>query len=111
VWAPPRPHAADRLARLDPMKHLEGWRPIPLLHLHAETDRVVPLACAERFLDALRARHPAAGAAPGLVELATWRGTGAPEEHVGFGTFSNDAKNAQAKFFTRSLKPAAPAPF
>ena len=44
---------------------------------------------------------------PSLIELKTWPTTGAPNEHIGFGRFSNDAKNAQTDFLRRHLMPAA----
>ena len=43
------------------------------------------------------------GVAESLVELHTWDETGAPEEHIGFGRFSNDAKNMQTAFFVKHL--------
>jgi len=33
----------------------------------------------------------------------TWPTTGAPDEHIGFGLKSNDAKNAQTDFLKRWL--------
>lgn len=99
----PVTHPPERIAPLDPLQHLSGWRPIPLLALHSEADRVVPIAGARGFIDGLRARYAAAGADPSLVELMTWPTTGAPEEHAGFGRVSNDAKNAQTEFFRRHL--------
>lgn len=92
-----------RIERLDPMHHLSGWRPIPLLVLHSEADQVVPFAGMRRFVDALRGQYAAKGADPGMIELMTWAQTGAPYEHVGFGNFANDAKNAQTDFFRRLL--------
>ncbi len=97
-------HAEDRVAALDPMRHLDTWRPIPLLALHSEADQIVPIASVRTFIDALAQRYAAARAsAP--VELRTWPHTGAPQEHNGFGLVANDAKNAQVEFLTRWLKP------
>ncbi len=50
------------------------------------------------------ARHyAAAGADPARVRLVTFSDTGAPEEHAGFGRYSNDAKLAMVDFLTASL--------
>lgn len=104
-WTPPTP---ETLARVDPSLHLDSWRPIPLLALHSEADRVVPVATMREFVGLVRDRHAALGADPESVELRTWPETGAPEEHAGFGRFSNDAKNAQTEFFRRHLRPTPP---
>ena len=106
-WA--QPHAKERVAAVDPSAHLEGFRPIPLLALHSESDRVIPVAGLRRFLDALTERYRDRGADPGMIELKTWPETGAPEEHNGFGRVSNDAKNAQVEFLARTLGAVTPA--
>lgn len=96
LYAPGRwrhAHDPERVRRLDPSAHLEGWRAIPLLALHAETDRVVAWEIQRGFLARL----------PGPIEVRTWRDTGAPDEHAGFGRFANDAKNAQVEFLVRGL--------
>ena len=97
-------HDRTRVAPLDPMRHLATWRPMPLLALHVKADEVVPFATMERFLDSLLARHRAAGASESMIELATWDSTGSPEEHAGFGRFSNDAKNLQTAFLAKHLR-------
>jgi hypothetical protein len=51
----------------------------------------------------LQRRYTEQGADPGMVELVMWDRTGAPEEHMGFGEKSNEAKNLQTEFFTRWL--------
>lgn len=101
-------HDADRVAAVDPSAHLEGWRPIPLLALHSEADAVIPVGVMRGFVERLRRRCEGAGAEPGLVRLHTWEQTGAPEEHIGFGRVSNDAKNMQTEFLGKELG-AAPA--
>jgi fermentation-respiration switch protein FrsA (DUF1100 family) len=101
-------HPTDRVAGLDAMAHLEEWRPIPLLALHSEADRLIPIAGQLRFIEALRQRYASAGADPSQVELITWPETGAPDEHIGFGRVSNDAKNAQTSFFARHLGATPP---
>jgi len=95
----------EHAERLSPIRHLDGWRPIPLLALHSEADEWVPVESIRSFIDALRAHHERRNAAPDLVMLRTWPETGAPHEHVGFGRFSNDAKNIQRDFLTRWLRP------
>ncbi|MDX9911838.1 MAG: acetylxylan esterase [Phycisphaerales bacterium] len=100
---PPHPHERENLAPLDPMSNLDAWRPIPLLAVHSEADALVPWRAQRGFLDRLRARYGELGADPALVEQLTWPETGAPQEHLGFGRFSNDSKNAQTAFLARHL--------
>ncbi|HYE60694.1 MAG TPA: prolyl oligopeptidase family serine peptidase [Phycisphaerales bacterium] len=94
-------HDAAKIAEVDAMQHLRGFRPIPLLALHSEADQVVPVASMRSFVDALRGRYKQAYADPGLVQLHTWPETGAPQEHIGFGRVSNDAKNLQVEFLKK----------
>lgn len=101
-------HDASLVARLDPIRHLDSWRPIPLLALHSEADEWVPVGAIRSLAEALRARYAELGADPGLVELVTWPETGAPYEHAGFGRMANDAKNRQVDFLTRWLAPSRP---
>lgn len=96
-------HERERVRRLDPMANLEHWRPIPLLALHTEADRIVPIAGQRAFLERLRERYGAAGADPALIELRTWPKTGAMAEHAGFGRFASEAKDVQLAFLKRCL--------
>jgi alpha-beta hydrolase superfamily lysophospholipase len=96
-------HDPARVARLDPMKHLDGWRPIPFLVIHSQADRVIPFAGMAAFIERLREHYLSRGADPALIEVLTWPETGAPEEHAGFGRYSNEAKNAQTEFFRKHL--------
>jgi fermentation-respiration switch protein FrsA (DUF1100 family) len=80
-----------------------GFAALPLLVLHSEADRMVPFAGQRRFIEVLRGHYVAQGQDPNLIELVTWKETGAPGEHVGFGRVSNEAKNAQAAFLSRHL--------
>lgn len=97
------PHVPALVRPLDPMANLEGFRPIPLLALHSEADQIVPFVCMKRFLDALREHYSRRGSDPSLIELETWPKTGAPQEHVGFGRLSNEAKTMQTEFLKRHL--------
>jgi uncharacterized protein len=97
-------HDREQVNQVDPMQHLQTWRPIPLLALHSEADRLIPVGTMRAFVDKLREHYAAAGSDPALVELKTWPETGAPDEHIGFGRVSNDAKNLQAEFLKRELK-------
>jgi alpha-beta hydrolase superfamily lysophospholipase len=92
-----------RLARLEPLAHLEGWRPLPLLALHSELDEVVPVAAIRSFMDALRARYAAQGADPDLARLVTWPRTGAPHEHQGFGRVAGEARARLVEFLDAHL--------
>jgi alpha-beta hydrolase superfamily lysophospholipase len=103
----PRPwgtsYPLERIAPLDPQLHMAGFAPVPLLALHSEADRIVPVGLQRGYLDRLRAHYAAQGADPNLVTLHTWPTTGAPEEHSGFGRVGNEAKNLQTEFFARHL--------
>jgi alpha-beta hydrolase superfamily lysophospholipase len=99
----PVDHARDAVEAIDPMAHLEGFEPLPLQALHSEADELVPFAVQVRFIDRLREHYRAKAADPAMIELATWPRTGAPQEHLGFGRVSNEAKNLQVGFFTRHL--------
>jgi hypothetical protein len=85
------------------MQHLENWRPIPLLALHSDADRVIPISTQHAFVERLREECSRKGRDPGMVQFITWPHTGAELEHLGFGKFSNDAKNAQAAFLAQHL--------
>ena len=93
-------HLAEaRLAELDPIRHLEGWREIPVQAIHSRLDEWVDYAGQAAFIDALRARY----AAPELIDFVSYDRTGAPYEHAGFGTLAADAKERQRDFFARHL--------
>lgn len=94
---------SEKVSRLDPMQHLDAWRPIPLLALHSEADEWVPVAAIRDFIETLRAKYAHAGANADLAKLITWESTGAPYEHAGFGRHANDAKNLQLEFFQQHL--------
>lgn len=92
-----------KLRELDPAAHLETFEPLPLLWLHSESDQVVPIAGMRGFVEKLGEQYERRGAPVGLIEGHTWPSTGAPEEHVGFGRVSNEAKNIQTAFLVRHL--------
>jgi dienelactone hydrolase len=95
----------DQVRPLDALSHLATFKPLPLLALHCEADRIVPWALELGFLERLRDHYAARGANPNLVEWKTWPTTGAPEEHSGFGRHGNEAKNVQTEFLSRVLRP------
>lgn len=96
-------HDPERVAELDPSRHLAGWQPIPLLVLHAEEDQLIPVDLQRSFVERLRAHYAARGARTDLVELITFPPTGAEQEHIGFGRYAHQAKTAQTEFFVRHL--------
>ncbi len=99
-------HDPERVAALDPIKHLASWRPIPLLILHSESDQMVPWQAQRKFVEAVRERSRTLSGedlVEDLVEVTTWPETGAPSEHLGFGRYANDAKNIQTEFLGRHL--------
>ncbi|HVZ93921.1 MAG TPA: alpha/beta fold hydrolase [Phycisphaerales bacterium] len=93
----------ERVERAEAIRHLDHWRPIPLLALHSEADQWVPLRAISDFTDALRARYQQVGADPSLITLKTWPTTGAQYEHMGFGRVSHEAKTIQTEFFAKHL--------
>lgn len=95
-----------RARELDPSRHLEQWREIPVLAIHAERDEWVPIASQRRFLAALRQR----AIHPDRIELLSFEETGAPFEHAGFGRMGAAAKDAGTAFWERVFSPAALAP-
>lgn len=105
----PVDHPRERVERLDASAHLEGFAPIPMLILHSEADEMVPWAVQRRFVEKLRERYLRAGAGQDMVSVTTWPETGAPREHIGFGRFSNEAKNIQTAFFAQALEADRPA--
>lgn len=102
-------HSPEKVARLDTLTSLESFRPIPLLAQHARGDRIVPHVVQSHFIDMLRARYRTKGVDDGLVEFQTWEQTGAPEEHIGFGRVTPEARAGQLRFLTRWLAPTPPA--
>jgi poly(3-hydroxybutyrate) depolymerase len=92
-----RPDAA--IGALDPIRHLDGWRPIPFLAIHSRLDEWVSVTGQAMFVEALRRHYDD----PTLVEFVQYDRTGAPFEHAGFGAMSGDAKNRQRDFFARRL--------
>lgn len=94
----PVEHGHDDVAKVDPIKHLNGFRPIPLLAIHNEGDRVVPIGTQRVFLEELKKHCQSKDADSDLIELVTFEESGAPEEHAGFGRFANDAKSIQLAF-------------
>jgi alpha-beta hydrolase superfamily lysophospholipase len=96
-------HDETLVIPVDASRHLDTLEPIPLLVMHSEADEMVPWRVQERFLTRLREHFGARGASPDAVEVHTWPETGAPAEHLGFGRFSNEAKNLQTDFLARHL--------
>ncbi len=89
----------ENLDDLDPIKHLDDWREIPLQAIHARFDEWVSIEGQIAFLNALRQRYRD----PTLIEFVEYGRTGAPHEHIGFGPMAADAKNRQRDFLRRWL--------
>lgn len=88
-----------RVARLNPIDRLDGWRDIPFLALHNAGDEWVDVGGQREFVAALRARS----ADPARIELHEYGPTGAPHEHAGFGRMAADAKDRGTAFLVRHL--------
>jgi dienelactone hydrolase len=89
------------VARLNPIDHLDGWRPIPLLAMHNRRDAWVPIEGQEEFLTALAATYPD----PQRIERQIFDETGAPYEHAGFGRMGSEAKDRFTAFLAAALLP------
>jgi alpha-beta hydrolase superfamily lysophospholipase len=95
----PIDHPRERVRRLEATSNLAGMKPLPMLVLHSEADEMVAWEAQRRFVEDLRGHYASRGADPGLVRLKTWARTGAPREHIGFGSVSHEAKTLQTEFF------------
>lgn len=98
-------HDPARSDAMEPARHLDRWRPVPMLAIHAQLDEWIRIEWQRTFLERVR------GMNAGLpVELLEFPRTGAPHEHVGFGTFGPQAKDACTDFLRRWLAPEAVSP-
>ena len=88
--------------RLDPIRNLDRWRELAVLAVHSRADEWVSFEGQSGFIDELRrlADHPE------RIEMLAFEETGAPHEHLGFGTRTNEAKNREVEFLTRWLASA-----
>lgn len=91
--------AADRL---DPIRHLDRWREIPVLAVHSRGDEWVDFDGQSAFLDELR-RH---ATHPERIEMLAFDETGAPHEHLGFGGRTNEVKIREVEFLATHLREA-----
>ena len=91
-------HDPSRADAMEPARHLDRWQPVPILAIHSELDQWIAIADQRRFLDRVRTVN---GDAP--VELLAFPVTGAPHEHIGFGSCAPQAKEAGVAFLTRHL--------
>jgi hypothetical protein len=57
----------------------------------------------EQFIAALKQRHADQDADPDWAQLHVWDKTGAPHEHLGFGTKTNDTKNMENQLLAQHL--------
>ena len=95
-------HDPVRAQRLEPLRHLDSWKPIPLMALHASEDEMVPVAPQRAFIEKIRAQTPAN--IP--VAWEEFAHTGALKEHIGFGLFAAHAKTIGTQFLVDHLAPS-----
>lgn len=95
-------HDPIRAQRLEPLRHVDSWKPIPLMALHASEDEMVPVAPQRAFIEKIRARTPAT--LPVVWE--EFAHTGALKEHIGFGLFAAHAKSIGTQFLVEHLAPS-----
>ncbi|MFT3685157.1 MAG: alpha/beta fold hydrolase [Phycisphaerales bacterium] len=96
-------YSPAQIARVDPLRRINQWRPIPLLAMHSRADKVAPIAGIESFIERLKAHYRASGADDSMIDFRTWPETGAPLEHNGFGRVAGEAKTQQTAFLSRYL--------
>jgi len=96
---------SDReVRRMDPIRQLDTWRPIPLQAIHSRLDEWVSYEGQAEFIAELHRLY----LQPELIEFITYDRTGAPAEHAGFGAKTADAKERQRAFFVRHLRSGGP---
>jgi predicted peptidase len=95
-------HDPVRAARLEPLRHVDSWKPIPLMALHSSEDEMVPVAPQRAFIEKIRAQTPAN--IPVVWE--EFAHTGALKEHIGFGLFAAHAKTIGTQFLVEHLAPS-----
>jgi len=88
---------------LDPIRHLDAWREIPIMAVHSRDDAWVHFKGQEEFIDALRARYRN----PEAVETMFLEKTGAPHEHLGFGSHANQVRLREIAFLRTHLLDAS----
>ena len=91
----------ERARHLDPSERIDRWREIPLQVIHARHDEWMDASAQRTFVGALRDHYRD----PALVELIEYERTGAPHEHIGFGSMASDAKDRQLAFLRHRLDP------
>lgn len=94
-------HDPVRAQRLEPLRHLDSWKPIPLMALHAIEDEMVPVTPQRGFIEKIRAQT----SANIPVVWEEFARTGAPKEHIGFGIFAAHAKTVGTQFLVDHLAP------
>jgi hypothetical protein len=72
----------------------------PLLALHAELDEWIKIEWQRGFIERLRNVN-----APAPTDLVVYPRTGAPHEHIGFGSYAPQAKDAGVQFLAKHLLP------
>lgn len=97
--------AEDIVHRLNPIDRLDNWPQVPLQAIHTEADAWVPEASMAVFIEALRQIYRDRT----LIEYITYRSTGAPAEHAGFGRMTRDARARQIAFLDTHLRHGSPA--
>lgn len=99
--------AAALVTHLDTRQQLDQdpapWPTIPVLALHSEADRTVPIICQQGFINTLKDIYQSRSEDPNQITLHTWPTTGAPFEHAGFGKVASEAKSLVTDFCTKHL--------
>lgn len=93
----------ERVQRLNPIDHIDRLGNVPIFAVHSKVDTWVPIDGMTRFIDAAREHHASNERSPDLASIHIWDETGAPYEHMGFGSKTNDTKNMENAFLERYL--------
>ncbi len=97
-------HDQEDVRRVDPMAKLDQFRPIPMLGVHNEGDRVVPISTQRKFFETLREHYANLNSDPHMIEFKSYTDSGAPDEHSGFGKFSSESKMIQLESLQRMFE-------
>jgi dienelactone hydrolase len=98
AWTAMHAQSQGAIVELNPIAHLDNWRPLPVLAVHSETDAWISWPHQQRFLQAVAARGET-----GLVQVQRFKETGAPFEHVGFGRYAAQVKEDERAFLVETL--------
>ncbi len=84
---------------INPVQNLAEWSDIPVIAFHSRHDSWIPYQVESEFIEAIRMKSMN----PNNIELISFDRTGAPDEHIGFGSESAFVKETQVEFLARHI--------